>query len=732
MRIITILTALMCLAATVDVHQARAEDYQAHMHWVGGANVPGWMGDMATSGDVIYTAGGEGILIHRLVDGVPEFVGEVAGHGVGSRLDAAGALLASFSHGDDLDRAVLRVYDLADPAAPTLRFEQALPAGEPEDVATDGRFVAVTLRGEGVAIYDARRTVARRLRSIHPASNDYWADLSYCGDLLVVMNGHSGTELLDVSDPDHPVVLGTLAGGDAVARQGDLLYFVSYPALTIWDVSDPSEPVILGGLDHRAAHGIQVRDEVAYLAYDYNGGGIYTVDVSDPTAPAFLGEVRVRQGVDHVALIGNHAVAGGHAATWRGRLDAFDVTSPVPTGRLAAWGPYGINPSRLTVRGYVGYVVSLGDSEISMVSLVDPLEPQELAAFTPSGAPKCLAAQPGWVSVSGWMNAVELYNTQAPGHIFLMASVPLPGYAIDHAISDGVLVASVYDQGLVVADVSDPTAPVITWQDLSLGQCHTVVAAGRTFYTVREDDIIAIDCSDPAAPMVRSIAASPGQSADIALLGDRLYCSHFSPDTYSGTLLVFDASASGIAPPLSVLPMATAGRLAAEGDELYMAAHQALWVFDVNGEPRPVGNGILLNAAYDVVVAGETVWLAAGYGGVEIMPRHHPTGHADLLVSGEEKPTPLMAGPLQAYPNPFNPQTTLSFTAEAEATARLQVVDLRGRRVATLHDGALAAGPHRWTWDGRDHTGRRVPAGLYLAHLWTPTRTSTTKLAIVE
>lgn len=87
-----------------------------------------------------------------------------------------------------------------------------------------------------------------------------------------------------------------------------------------------------------------------------------------------------------------------------------------------------------------------------------------------------------------------------------------------------------------------------------------------------------------------------------------------------------------------------------------------------------------------------------------------------LPVAGAEV-APLSYGLLQNYPNPFNPATTISFSLPARATARLEVFDALGQRVALLHEGPLAAGPHTLQWDGRDERGRPVGSGIYFYRL---------------
>jgi hypothetical protein len=71
-------------------------------------------------------------------------------------------------------------------------------------------------------------------------------------------------------------------------------------------------------------------------------------------------------------------------------------------------------------------------------------------------------------------------------------------------------------------------------------------------------------------------------------------------------------------------------------------------------------------------------------------------------------------------PNPFNPRTTLSFTLPEAGPTWLEIVDLRGRRVRTIVNGWLDAGPHTRVWDGHDNAGVAVSSGLYFSRLQHP------------
>jgi hypothetical protein len=88
----------------------------------------------------------------------------------------------------------------------------------------------------------------------------------------------------------------------------------------------------------------------------------------------------------------------------------------------------------------------------------------------------------------------------------------------------------------------------------------------------------------------------------------------------------------------------------------------------------------------------------------------------------------LAAAPvLRAAPNPFNPATVLRFELPVASQARLEVYDVAGRRVATLCDQHLPAGPHAIDW-----RPAALGSGVYLACLTTGGGTSVARVTLVE
>ncbi len=71
-----------------------------------------------------------------------------------------------------------------------------------------------------------------------------------------------------------------------------------------------------------------------------------------------------------------------------------------------------------------------------------------------------------------------------------------------------------------------------------------------------------------------------------------------------------------------------------------------------------------------------------------------------------------------AYPNPFNPSTTLNFQVGLERqNLTLEVFNLKGELVDTPAQGVYAPGSYNLIWDAADAQGNALPSGVYLLKL---------------
>ena len=86
----------------------------------------------------------------------------------------------------------------------------------------------------------------------------------------------------------------------------------------------------------------------------------------------------------------------------------------------------------------------------------------------------------------------------------------------------------------------------------------------------------------------------------------------------------------------------------------------------------------------------------------------------------------------QNSPNPFKPETWITYTVIHKTHVDLNVYDVNGRLVATLASGEVEAGDHRVAWNGRDREGRRASPGIYFYKLETPDGVCSRRMALIR
>ncbi|UCG53027.1 MAG: T9SS type A sorting domain-containing protein [Candidatus Latescibacterota bacterium] len=100
-------------------------------------------------------------------------------------------------------------------------------------------------------------------------------------------------------------------------------------------------------------------------------------------------------------------------------------------------------------------------------------------------------------------------------------------------------------------------------------------------------------------------------------------------------------------------------------------------------------------------------------------------------AKGDSRGAPGIAGPL-AYPNPFNPATTIAYTIPETGIVNLRIYDAKGRLVDTLVNDTKSAGEHISTWAGRDASGSPVASGVYFVRLEASGQVQTQKIVLLK
>ena len=84
------------------------------------------------------------------------------------------------------------------------------------------------------------------------------------------------------------------------------------------------------------------------------------------------------------------------------------------------------------------------------------------------------------------------------------------------------------------------------------------------------------------------------------------------------------------------------------------------------------------------------------------------------------------------FPNPFNPNTTISYTIKEPGKDELYIFNIIGQEVKRLVDHNQDSGSYTIIWDGTDYAGEKVSGGLYLYRLKLNDFVNTKKMMFIK
>ncbi|MCH7614098.1 MAG: T9SS type A sorting domain-containing protein, partial [Candidatus Marinimicrobia bacterium] len=85
-----------------------------------------------------------------------------------------------------------------------------------------------------------------------------------------------------------------------------------------------------------------------------------------------------------------------------------------------------------------------------------------------------------------------------------------------------------------------------------------------------------------------------------------------------------------------------------------------------------------------------------------------------------------------AYPNPFNPMTTIQYKLPNAGIVDLKIYDLMGREVRSLVNAFTSAGTQSVIWDAKDDNGNSVSSGVYIYRLESQGQLHSKKLVLLK
>jgi len=85
-----------------------------------------------------------------------------------------------------------------------------------------------------------------------------------------------------------------------------------------------------------------------------------------------------------------------------------------------------------------------------------------------------------------------------------------------------------------------------------------------------------------------------------------------------------------------------------------------------------------------------------------------------------------------AYPNPFNPGTTISYDLPEQSFVDITIYDMMGRQIRTIVNEEQDPGYKSVFWNAKDDYGRAVSAGLYIFQVQAGDFIQTKKMILLK
>ena len=160
---------------------------------------------------------------------------------------------------------------------------------------------------------------------------------------------------------------------------------------------------------------------------------------------------------------------------------------------------------------------------------------------------------------------------------------------------------------------------------------------------------------------------------------------------------------------------------------------------DFGGMADPTGSNGNISADPDFCGSGDNPYnlkstspcTPANSGGCDLIgARTSGCGAAPVLDPDSGVPSTFAVQ--KAFPNPFNPKTTIRFALPQAAHTSVVIYDVAGRKVKTVVDEMLTAQVHDVSWTGDDDNGRQVAAGVYFYMVSSGEHRSVGRMALVK
>jgi len=87
---------------------------------------------------------------------------------------------------------------------------------------------------------------------------------------------------------------------------------------------------------------------------------------------------------------------------------------------------------------------------------------------------------------------------------------------------------------------------------------------------------------------------------------------------------------------------------------------------------------------------------------------------------------------VSAFPNPFNPSTTIQYSLAEMGEVNIRIYDVLGREIVSINEGIKTTGRYSLIWDGKDRNGVSAGSGIYILRINSGKNNKSLKLLLLR
>lgn len=545
----------------------------------------------------------------------------------------------------------LRLVDVSDPGDPSI-LSTIDTSGEVHDVVVSGDLAYLACGEDGLLVVDVGNPASPVVVGVAETPG-LAVSVDLLGGYAIVAAESAGLRVIDVSTPDSPVEAGSYQPtGDAidvVVFENDALVVDSWDygtALRRVSLSNPSNPYLrrtVGSFGHYRARSVTVADGLVYVASNSRYGDPYSgLSIFNPAESGsgeFVGSCSFAGTAGGVVVQDNSAFV---AAGFQGiqYIDVTDPRTPQPA-QIAAHTVGGAMD--VAISGATAYVAA-GNGGLRVFDISQP-RPAELGFAATPGSAQGIAADGGYAFLAGsaGFRAYDLADPMAPEMVGAV-DIESPYWGGQISVSAGLAVI-LDGEGLSIFDISEPEEPglsgslaILDWYffDSALSDAVAYLVGINVSGPDETGGLVIADLSDPSAPVEAGVFEIPGFTGGVVVQGDTAFLVGNHRDEVSQEM-IFDLRVMDIADPFLPIevgylqspddPYGYRG-VAVSGSHVFVSGND-LRVFDVSDVSAPVEVGFLADASGQLYAVGRYV-LVAGYRGVQVVDASDPSSPVEV------------------------------------------------------------------------------------------------------